>query len=111
MGAIELSPLDRKDLLELLEYAKKQKRIKKPPRNSVEHWDDTEWWMMRIEQLETIIKGKNVQNSFIQSSYETIDYEMSLSDKNKLKYRKSLEEDIFGIFDNKEEELHRDNLL
>ncbi len=111
MGAIELSPLDKKDLLELLEYAKKQKSIKKPPRNSVEHWDDSNWWIMRIEQLEMVINGKNVQNSLIQSSYGTIDCEMSSSDKSKLKYRKSLEEDIFGIFDNQEEELHRDNLL
>lgn len=111
MGAIELSPLDKKDLLELLEYAKEQKRIKKPPRNSVEHWDDTEWWIMRIEQLELLIKGKNVQNSFIQSSFETIDYDMNEKEKNKYRYRKSLEDDIFGIFDNKEEEFYRDNLL
>lgn len=103
MGTIELSPLDRKDLFELLEYAKKYKKIKRPPKNNLEKWDDTEWWLMRIEQLEMLLNGKNVQDSYIQSSYRTIEQDMSYSDKNKMRYRKSLEEDIFGIFDNKEE--------
>ena len=103
METIELSPLDRKDLFELLEYAKKQKSIKRPPKNNLEKWDDTGWWLMRIEQLEMILKGKNVQDSYIQSSYRTIEQDMSYSDKNKMRYRKSLEEDIFDIFDNKEE--------
>ncbi len=103
MGTIELSPLDRKDLLKLLEYAKIYKKIKRPPKNGLEKWDDTGWWLMRIEQLEMLLNGKNVQDSYIQSSYRTIEQDMSYSDKNKMRYRKSLEEDIFGIFDNKEE--------
>ncbi len=112
METIELSPLDKKDLLELLEYAKKwQLSGKKAAKNSIENWDDTKWWLMRIEQLEMLIKGRNVQNSYIQSTYETIDYEMNLRDKNKLRYRKSLEEDIIDVFDSKKETKNRDNLF
>ena len=94
MEKIELNPLDKKDLLELLDYARMQKKIKKPPRNSVERWDDSEWWIMRIDQLKQVIKGKNVQNSYIQSSYRTIDVQPDESDKNKYKYRKKLESEI-----------------
>ena len=56
METIELSPLDKKDLLELLEYARKwQLSGKKVAKNSIENWDDTKWWLMRIEQLEMLI--------------------------------------------------------
>lgn len=71
MERIELSPLDKKDLLELLEYAKLYKEMTRPAarnKKSSYRWDDTEWWSMRIEQLKAVINGRNVNDSLLGSS-------------------------------------------
>ena len=71
MERIELSPLDKKDLLEILEFAKLYKESTRPAKKtgySGYKWDDTEWWNMRIEQLKQIINGRNVSDSLVGSS-------------------------------------------
>lgn len=71
MERIELSPLDKKDLLELLEFAKLYKEMTRPAKRdkkSSYRWDDTEWWSMRIEQLKAVINGRNVNDSLVGSS-------------------------------------------
>lgn len=102
MEIIELNPLDKKDLLQLLDYAKTQKIIHKPIKNGTTKWDDTNYWCMRIDQLKMIINGYVPRGSVIQSSYETIDYDMNKQEKNKLRYKKSLESDIYDVFDSKD---------
>lgn len=71
MERIELSPLDKKDLLELLEFAKLYKEMTRPAdrnKKSSYKWDDYNWWCMRIEQLKAIINGRNVSDSLVGSS-------------------------------------------
>lgn len=71
MERIELSPLDKKDLLELLEFAKLYKEMTRPAernKKSSYKWDDYKWWSMRIEQLKAVINGRNVSDSLIGSS-------------------------------------------
>lgn len=69
MRSIEISPYDQTDLIEILEYAKinYEKEQKRGDRN------DYEWYRLRISQLETIIKGKNVNSSIYGSSLNTMD--------------------------------------
>ena len=71
MDRIELSPLDKKDLLEILEYAKLFKEMSRPSKRtgtSGYKWDDYKWWCMRIDQLKAVINGRNVSDSLIGSS-------------------------------------------
>ena len=71
MERIELSPLDKKDLLELLEYAKSYKEMFRPVNKNKKNnykWDDYNWWCMRIEQLKAVINGRNVSDSLVGSS-------------------------------------------
>lgn len=100
METIELNPLDKKDLLEVLDYAKTQKELHKIKQTG--KWDDTRYWCMRIDQLKSIVNGYKTHGSFIQSSYRTIDCEMSQKEKNKMKYLKSLESDIEDVFDSED---------
>lgn len=69
MRSIEISPYDQTDLIEILEYAKinYEKEQKRGDRT------DYEWYRLRISQLETIIKGKNVNSSIYGSSLNTMD--------------------------------------
>ena len=99
MERIELNPLDKKDLLELLEYAKKQKELNRPEKTDRHYWDDTNWWLLRIEQLEMIINGESVSGSYIQSSFQTMNTEMSQEEKQRWRYRNGLENEIFDVFD------------
>ena len=67
MDRIELRTLDKKDLLEILEITEailstgilKDENFK---------WDDTKWYLLRIEQLKKIINGKVVRENIITSS-------------------------------------------
>lgn len=104
MERVELSPFDKKDLLELLDYADKKKELERPDNTKMQHWDDYGFWHLRIEQLKMILNGKQVNESYIKSSYETIDQEMNQIDKQKYRYKKSLESEIFNVFNDKKEE-------
>lgn len=101
MDTISLNPLDKKDLLELLEFARQQK-IAKRGYNIKGKFDYTNWWLIRIEQLKKIINGYVPSGSYIQSNFETIEYEMNKKEKNQYKYRKSLESEIENVFDSKD---------
>ena len=102
MIPINISPFDKKDLLELLDYAKEKKQQEIEKRHSQVKWSDTKYWCMRIDQLKKIINGYSTEGSVIQSSFETIDYEPNQKQKDKKKYKKSLESDIEDVFDSKE---------
>lgn len=73
MERIELSPLDKKDLLELLDYIKDVKKLNRPVLKGSNKWDDTKFWEIRIEQLKQVINGKNFNYSLIGSSLLTLD--------------------------------------
>ena len=102
METIELSPLDKKDLLELLDYASKKKQEEKPFVKGTQHWDDRKYWKLRICQLEALIKGYRTMPG-VQSSFETIDYSMNEKEKQQLRYRNSLESDLEEMLTVKEE--------
>lgn len=97
MVEIELSPFDKKDLLEMLDYASEMKQEHRPPkkvgRGSV--WDDTDYWVMRIEQLKQLINGKKVGRSLYGSTLP--DAEPHQEEKNKQYYQKrKRENDVFN---------------
>lgn len=60
MVRIELEPLEQKDLFELLDYAREQKILNRPiVKKGSYKWDDTNYWLMRIDQLkETLTLGE-----------------------------------------------------
>ena len=88
METVELEPLDKKDLLELLDYAKRKKKEDSENADKREKWDDSTWWEIRIGQLKQLINGKSVRDSYIQSSFETIEYEINDIDKGKINYQR-----------------------
>ena len=100
METIELEPLDKKDLLELLDYAKEKKLEDDLKVES--HFKMGRYWTERINQLKMIIKGYQVRGG-IQSSYETIDYEMNQKEKEHLRYKNRLENDVEDMLDVVEE--------
>lgn len=94
---IDLSPFDKKDLLELLDYASAMKEEHRPPKRTGRGstWDDTDYWVMRIEQLKQLINGRNVRNSLYGSSLP--EAEPSAEEKTREYYqRKKRENDIFN---------------
>ena len=74
MVRLEISPLDQKDILEMLDYAKEQKQLNRPVLKGTNKWDDTQYWVERIEYLKKVILGK-VKNdtSIYKSSLEYYD--------------------------------------
>ena len=73
MIKLEINPLDQKDIIELLDYAKEQKNLNKPVLKGSQRWDDTKYWEIRISQLKAIINGKNIRNGIYSSSLNTFD--------------------------------------
>lgn len=92
---INLSPFDQKDLLELLDYASEMKQQYKPILKGTNRWDDTDYWVMRIDQLKQLINGRNIKNSLYGSSLP--EPEPLQEEKTKERYqRKKRENDIFN---------------
>lgn len=58
MIKLEINPLDQKDIIELLDYAKEQKKLNKPVLRGSQRWDDTKYWNYRIEHLKKVILGE-----------------------------------------------------
>ena len=88
MDKLYFSPLDKKDLLELLEYARLYKEMNRPvkkPGRKLSVWDDYTWWCMRIDQLKAIINGRNMDDPLFRSS-------MPIKDED------GLEDEILNIF-------------
>lgn len=85
---INISPFDQKDLIELLDYASAMKEEQRPQKRKGRGstWDDTDYWVMRIEQLKMLLKGRNVSNSLYGSSLP--EGEPNEFDKRKEYYRK-----------------------
>ena len=75
MEKIEFSPLDKKDLLELLDYAKEQKIANRHDIKSTRanRWDDTNFWLLRISQLKAVINGRPVYDNTVKSSIPEYD--------------------------------------
>lgn len=75
MEKIEFSPLDKKDLLELLDYAKEQKIANRPDIKSTRanRWDDTNFWLLRISQLKAVINGRPIYDNTVKSSIPEYD--------------------------------------
>ena len=68
MIKLEISPLDQKDIIELLDYAKEQKNLNKPILKGSHKWDDTKYWDYRIEYLKQVMQGKIFKASIYRSS-------------------------------------------
>ncbi len=70
---IYISPNDRADLLEILDYAAMWYELNRGSSNKKDKWDNTNWYLMRIAQLKLVIKGKVVQDSITKSSLGTLE--------------------------------------
>ena len=92
MIRIELEPLEQKDILEMLDYASEMKEKNRPSKIEPHKWDDTNYWIMRIDQLKQILNGKVVRDSVYRSSLGTIDMENTHEEKMHQRYQKRKEE-------------------
>ena len=92
MIRIELEPLEQKDLLEMLDYASEMKEQNRPPKKKRSSWDDTDYWINRIEYLKRIVQGKAIRESIYRSSLRTIDMENTHEEKMHQRYQKRKEE-------------------
>lgn len=73
MIKLEINPLDQKDIIELLDYAKEQKNLNKPVLRGSQRWDDTKYWNHRIEYLKKVILGEITYRTQVYKS--SMDYE------------------------------------
>lgn len=73
MIRLEINPLDQKDIIELLDYAKEQKNLNKPVLRGSQRWDDTKYWNYRIEYLKKVILGEITYRTQVYKS--SMDYE------------------------------------
>ena len=94
MIRIELEPLEQKDILEMLDYASEMKEKNRPVRKTGRSavWDDTDYWINRIEYLKRIVQGKAIRESIYRSSLRTIDMENTHEEKMHQRYQKRKEE-------------------
>ena len=73
MIKLEINPLDQKDIIELLDYAKEQKKLNKPVLKGSQRWDDTKYWNYRIEYLKKVILGEITYRTQVYKS--SMDYD------------------------------------
>lgn len=73
MIKLEINPLDQKDIIELLDYAKEQKNLNKPVLRGSQRWDDTKYWNYRIEYLKKVILGEITYRTQVYKS--SMDYD------------------------------------
>lgn len=73
MIKLEINPLDQKDIVELLDYAKEQKNSNKPVLRGSQRWDDTKYWNYRIEYLKKVILGEITYRTQVYKS--SMDYD------------------------------------
>ena len=107
MDRIEISPNDKKDLLELLDYAKIKKQEDDNHKDKRDHWVDSNYWKIRIEQLKMIIKGY-VPTPHIQSSMQTFDKHLNKKEMRRL--REDMQSEIIDLMDYFEEKKGEDSL-
>ena len=68
MTEVQLSPNDRDDILELLDYALEKKLEEEPTRYGKYKWDNRGYYKLRIPQLKRLIRGEKIYNDIRQSS-------------------------------------------
>lgn len=73
MIKLEINPLDQKDIIELLDYAKEQKNLNKPVLRGSQRWDDTKYWNYKIEYLKKVILGEITYRTQVYKS--SMDYD------------------------------------
>lgn len=101
MDTINLEPNDKKDLLELLDYALEKKLETEPELKGTQRWDDRPYWKLRIYQLKKLVNGYQTGSSYIQSSLSS--EEPTERQKAKMRYKESLVSDIDDLLNYKEE--------
>mgnify|MGYP003291733299 CR=1 FL=1 len=94
MIRIELSPNDKKDLLQLIRICEQHTEI-----FYYDRADFSKWWLSRLDQLRDVINGITYQ-SYIKSSFETIDRVLTKEQK-KERYKEKLEGEIIDVFDSR----------
>lgn len=65
---IEISPNDRDDILELLDYALQKKKEEETVKYGRWGWKFDRYWEIRVPQLKALVCGKKVHNGIYQSS-------------------------------------------
>lgn len=93
MEVVYLEPLDKKDLLEILDYALEKKHNETTKYHTQAKWSDVKWWDIRIKQLKKLINGYDPHNTVFRSSYGTIQQGAK---------KNNIESDIEDVFNNKE---------
>lgn len=73
MIKLEINPLDQKDIIKLLDYAKEQKNLNKPILRGSQRWDDTKYWNYRIEYLKKVVLGEITYRTQVYKS--SMDYD------------------------------------
>lgn len=68
MALIEITPNDRDDIIQLLNYALEKKKKEEPDKKFGSSWDDRKYWEIRIRQLKLILQGKTQLNGVYRSS-------------------------------------------
>lgn len=68
MALIEITPNDRDDMIQLLNYALDKKRKEKPEGKFGSTWNDSKYWEIRIPQLKLVLQGKMQNNVVYRSS-------------------------------------------
>lgn len=81
MIKLEINPLDQKDIIELLDYAKEQKNLNKPVLRGSQRWDDTKYWNYRIEYLKKVILGKVIYKTQVYKSSMEYDNQQETKDE------------------------------
>lgn len=90
MIRVELSPFEKRDLIEYLRYAINQKEINKPDYGDLRRFDTTDYDIMRIEQLIDIIENPERKiNIYKPVASETLGKE----DKARIRYQKKKEQE------------------
>ena len=88
MNRIELDAYEKKDLIYYLEYAKSHYYLEKP----TEKWDSRYYNIHRIEHLIDCINGKVMRDGIYGSSFETIEREPTIKDKQEIAYRRKYQQ-------------------
>lgn len=81
MIKLEINPLDQKDIIELLDYAKEQKKLNKPVLRGSQRWDDTKYWNYRIEYLKKVILGEITYRTQVYKSSMGYDNQQETKDE------------------------------
>lgn len=91
MNRIELDAYEKKDLINYLEYAKSHYYMEKPEKNK---WDDRYYNINRIDHLIDCINGKVQRGGIYSSSFETIEREPTVKEKQEIAYKRKYNKNL-----------------